>query len=125
MVAEREGPVPPIASRKRPAHSRQKKGVIMSRTESYKDRTFIVDDPDARIRNPDNQMEPVKFAAGDQLPPGAQVGDFKRIPKGTEVKVDQVRRADTGVKGGLIFAHALTTSGTELGWTSTRNFRGK
>ena len=60
------------------------------------------------------------------LPPGAQVGDFRRIAKGTEVKVDQVKRQPTGGKGGVIFAHALTADGaTEIGWTSTRNFRGK
>jgi hypothetical protein len=98
----------------------------MSKTESYRDRTFIVEDADARIRKPDSLMEFERYAEGDALPAGAKLGDFKRIPKDTEIKIDEVRRADTGSKGSIIFGHALSADGgTMFGWTSTRNLRGK
>jgi hypothetical protein len=98
----------------------------MSRTESYLDRTFVVVDPDARIRKSEDLMEFERYTAADVLPPGEQVGNFKRIAQNTLVKVDQIKSASTGSKGSILFARALSQDGTgNLGWTSTRNFKGK
>src|SRR5262245_47864132 len=68
----------------------------MSRTESYKDHMFTVDDADARIRSAADLMQFEKFVAGDLLPPGEQIGNFKHIPRGTQVKVDDVKLVQTG-----------------------------
>jgi uncharacterized glyoxalase superfamily protein PhnB len=38
----------------------------------------------------DDKLAKQRYAAGDVLPAGAQIGDFKRIPKNTKVKVDDV-----------------------------------
>jgi D-alanyl-D-alanine carboxypeptidase len=98
----------------------------MSRTENFADKTFLVADPDTRIRKADDLMSFERFTAADPLPAGEQVGNFKRIAKGTRVKVDQVKVVPTGSSGRIVFAHALSENGaTKLGWTSTRNFEGK
>jgi hypothetical protein len=98
----------------------------MSKTEGYKDKTFTVTDPDARIRKASDLTQFEQYKAGDPLPPGAAVGDFKRIAKNTKVRVDQIKILPTGSKRSIVFAHAMSAGGgTELGWTSTRNFEGR
>jgi hypothetical protein len=98
----------------------------MSRIESYLDKTFIVTDADTRIRTPGDLMAFERYTPADALPPGEQVGNFKRIAKDTQVKVDAIKVVATGGSGSIAFAHALSQDGTaQLGWTSTRNFKGK
>ena len=98
----------------------------MDRTQSYKQTAFTVTDPDARIRKANDLMDFELYAAGDPLPPGEQVGNFKRIAKGTKVKVDAVKVMAMGSAASMAFAHAISADGaTPLGWTSTRNFQGK
>lgn len=98
----------------------------MSMSQSYLDKTFVVVDPDARIRKPGELMTFQTYVAGDTLPSGEQVGNVKRIPKGAKVKVDDIEVQLTGSAASIIFAHAMSTDGaTEYGWTSTRNFRDK
>jgi hypothetical protein len=98
----------------------------MSNTNSYLDKTFIVVDPDARIRKPGDWMVFQRYTAADILPAGEQIGNFKRIPQNTEVKVDEVEILLTGASGSIVFAHAQSTDeATEYGWTSARNFRGR
>jgi hypothetical protein len=97
----------------------------MSLTESYKDKTFTVRDADARIRVPGDLMSFERHAAGEPLPPGASVGDFKRIPRNVHVRVDEVKIEPAGSSGVIVFAHAVDIDGTPIGWTSTRNFLGK
>lgn len=98
----------------------------MSQTNSYIDKTFTVADPDTRIRKPGDLMVFLKYTATDTLPPGKAVGDFKLIPKGTKVKVDDIEIVRTGSSASIVFGHALSLDGaTEFGWTSTRNFAGK
>src|SRR5262249_2102664 len=101
-------------------------GATMSKSNSYLDKTFVVTDPDARIRKPDTFMEFQVYTAADALPPGEQIGNFKRIPQNTEVKIDDIEIVRTGSSGSIIFAHAMSKDGViEYGWTSTRNFRSK
>ena len=87
----------------------------MSLEESYRDRTFVVDDPDARIRRDDDLMAFVPS-------PG---GGFKTLAKGSSVKIVEVRLEEAGSKKRLVFGRAATADGaTVLGWTSTRNLAG-
>jgi hypothetical protein len=98
----------------------------MSITHSYLTKNFVVVDADARIRKPGEFMSFQTYAAGDTLPPGEQMGNFKRIPKNTKVKVDDIEVQLTGSDGSMIFAHTMSTDGAiEYGWISTRNFRDK
>ncbi|MBT9501368.1 MAG: M15 family metallopeptidase [Burkholderiaceae bacterium] len=88
----------------------------MSFAESYRDKTFVVDDADARIRRDDDLMAFVPTAGGT----------FQTITKGTEVKVVEVRVAEGGSKSSIVFCRATSTDGSRvLGWTSTRNLAGK
>jgi hypothetical protein len=98
----------------------------MSQSDSYLDKIFTVTDPDARLRKPGDLMAFLVYTAADTLPPGEAVGNFKRIPQNTKVKVDDIEIVRTGNSGSIVFGHALSADGTrELGWTSTRNFADK
>ena len=92
----------------------------MARDLSYRDRTFTVADPDARVRDPDNLMGYVAAAPG-----APNTGGYRIIPKDMVVRVDMVQVKERGAAAPLIFAHALAQDGSELGWTSSRNFIGK
>ena len=84
-------------------------------TASYLSKTFTVADPDARLRVPGNLMQFQKDTAGN----------FLIIPKGTQVKVDDVEVVRTGISASISFAHAIWNGGGMDGWTSTRNFEGQ
>ncbi|MBV9956972.1 MAG: M15 family metallopeptidase [Acidobacteria bacterium] len=88
---------------------------------SYLDKTFTVNDPDARIRQADLvQFE--KYADGDQLPPGKKVGDVKLIPVGTEVRLTAALIGSG--KRPFVFAEPAA-GGAPFGWTAASNFRGR
>lgn len=96
----------------------------MSRT--FPDKIFTVSDPDARLRKPGELMTFLTYAQGESLPAGAKIGDIKRIPDGTKVKIDDIELQRTGTNGSIVFGHAMSTDGkSEFGWTSTRNLAGK
>lgn len=87
----------------------------MSLEESFRDRTFVVDDPDARIRRDDDLMAFVPS-------PG---GGFKTIAKGTSVTIVAVKLEEAGSKKRIVFGRAAAAAGGDvLGWTSTRNLAG-
>jgi hypothetical protein len=84
--------------------------------ESFRDKAFVVVDPDARLRLDDDLMAFVPAAGGG----------FKVIPKGTKVKIVEVKIAETGSRSSIVFGRATSVDGTRVfGWTSTRNFEGK
>lgn len=84
--------------------------------ESFRTRTFIVDDPDARLREPD---------ALDQFVSNAD-GSFAKIARGSEVTVDAVKTVPAGAKKVTLFVHASPKGGgAAFGWTSAGNLRGK
>lgn len=88
----------------------------MPAAESYRDKTFLVDDPDARIRRDDDLMAFVTDAAGK----------FATIPKGTVVKITAVRREEAGSLASIVFGRATSADGSRsFGWTSTRNLKGQ
>jgi len=87
----------------------------MSRSESYRLKSFKVSDPDARIRKPGQLLE---FERAN--------GDFVRIPKNTQVKVSEIKTVPGGSTRSIVFARAFSTDGSrEYGWTSSRNFAGR
>ncbi len=88
----------------------------MNLAESFRDKTFVVVDSDARIRSDQNLMAFI---------PGTG-GGFQTIPKGTKVKVAEVKVAEAGSRSGIVFCRATSVDGTRVfGWTSTRNLEGK
>lgn len=91
-------------------------GGVVTIAESFRDKTFVVVDPDARIRRDDDV---IAFAPGDN-------GQFLTIPKGTEIRIVEVRVAETGSRSNIVFGRATSAdSGKVFGWTSTRNLEGK
>ena len=58
---------------------------------SYRGQTFVVEDNDTRLRRASDLTKFEAYAASDVIPPGKAVGDLKRIPKRTEVRVTDVR----------------------------------
>jgi hypothetical protein len=98
----------------------------MSLEESFRDRTFRVEDPDSLIRaGKHDLLSPIKYGPGDPLPNGMQVGDNKRIPVGTMVRVTEVAMIEAGSETQRAFALTTDLTGGDIGWTSTRNFAGK
>ena len=97
----------------------------MSKAESFLDRIFTVADADARIREADDLLSFARYQATDVLPAGAAVGDLKRIPKGSKVRVARVRIIPVGSVTRRVFADTRAEDGTHLGWTSTNNLAGK
>ncbi len=83
-------------------------------SESYRDRIFTIDDPDARLRKP---------GALDEMLTGAG-GAPQRIRNGTKVKVDAVNVTPAGADAVVVFVHALAENGTAIGWTSANNLAG-
>jgi len=94
----------------------------MPSERSYLDKTFLVADSQARIRK-DSLLDFVTWNAGEAMPPGVRAGDIKCIPRGTRVKVQDVRTIGIGSN---VDAFALTFSeaGARIGWTATTNFEG-
>jgi hypothetical protein len=76
---------------------------------SFSNKTFVIEDSDARIRDPNNLAVIT-----------AQV-----IPKGTQVRVTAVQTLRTGAKTGIVCGNVTAVNGTPIGMTSTRNFAGK
>lgn len=91
---------------------------------SYTDKTYIVMDNDARVRRADNLGEVETYQAGDKIPEGSAVGDFKRIPKRTEIKVTDVRTNDA--RAVFVFAEPINTGNAIVpsGWTKAGNLEG-
>jgi hypothetical protein len=84
--------------------------------ESYRGKSFVVVDPDARIRRDDDLMAFVP--AGN--------GRFRTIPAGSQVQITEVKVMPAGSRTNIVFGRAASADGSEiLGWTSTRNLEGK
>ncbi|MEM7439396.1 MAG: M15 family metallopeptidase [Pseudomonadota bacterium] len=96
----------------------------MSFQESYRDQLFTVTDPDSRLRDPNNLMAFLRWKAGDAIPNGKAVGDFKTIPVSTIVSVPEIAFQAISSKSRAVFARVNdANSGVEIGWTSTVNFK--
>ncbi|MEI6419212.1 MAG: M15 family metallopeptidase, partial [Sphingomonadales bacterium] len=82
--------------------------------ESWRDRSFRIVDPDARLRVAGNLDSFV--TAG---------GSARTIPNGTQLRVSNIVTRPSGAKGVSIFVEAQALDGTLLGWTSASNLEGK
>jgi len=90
----------------------------------YADKIFIVADSDTRIRQAGNLAEFEKYKAGDQLPAGSVVGNFKLIPNRTEVKVSDVKTGASRVV--FVFVEPVATDVIcPSGWTKASNLEGR
>lgn len=88
----------------------------MNVAESFRDKIFVVEDPDARIRRDEDLMA---FALDTS-------GRFQAIPKATKVKVVEVKVEETGSRSSIVFGRATSVDGSQVfGWTSTRNLKGR
>ncbi len=90
---------------------------------TYKDKEFIVDNADARLRRADDLSSFEVYQNGDALPPGAQVGDFKRLPNRTSIRVTDTRA--NSARKVFIFAEPTDgAAGLPSGWTAASNLKG-
>jgi hypothetical protein len=97
----------------------------MSKTESFRDKPFVVTDSEARLRNADLTTF-ATYKPGEPLPAGAKVGGIKLIAKGARVVVSEIKVAPTSAKTKAVFAKvAPAGGGPALGWTLAENFAGK
>lgn len=88
----------------------------MNLAESFRGKTFVVVDSDARIRRDEDLMTFLLDAGGH----------FQTIPKGTKVKIVEVRVVEAGSRSNIVFGQATCADGNQVfGWTSTRNLDGK
>ena len=87
--------------------------------KSYLGKVFVVESSKAVIRN--NQLKEQKYVAGEDLPPGKNVGDVKTIPQRTEVKVTDVK-TDSG-RHTFVFV-VPANGGQPFGWTAAMNLEG-
>lgn len=86
---------------------------------SYLEKVFVVESSKAVIL--DDELREQRYQAGEDLPPGKNVGDVKVVSQRTEVKVTDVK-ADAGRH-----AYALVVaadSGERFGWTSAMSLLG-
>lgn len=89
---------------------------------SYKNKTFIVEDNDTRIRNNDLTTL-VKYKAGDIIPADKNIGDFKIIPRRTDVVIIDTK-VDTN-RNVFVFAQdAQARPEIPSGWTKATNLEG-
>lgn len=87
---------------------------------SYVGKVFVVESSKAFIR--DDNLSSLKYKAGDNLPEGKSVGDFKLIPQRTEIIITDIKTdADRHT---YVFARPAGDSNGAFGWTSSANLVG-
>jgi hypothetical protein len=86
---------------------------------SYLGKTFVIESSKAIIRN--EQLEELRYKAGDVIPAGKNVGDVKTIPQRTEVNVLDIK-TDPG-RHTYVLASAAD-SDQAFGWTAATNLVG-
>jgi hypothetical protein len=91
------------------------------KTKSYLDKEFLVISNEARLRRADNLDEAERYVAGDVLPEGANIGDFKIIPKRTPVRVTDARA--NAARTAFVFAEPIEGDAPS-GWTLGTNLEG-
>ena len=87
---------------------------------SYLGKVFIIESDESVIR--DENLAPLKYKAGDEIPPGSHVGDTKMIPQGTEINVTDVKAPTR--QNVFVFARPANNSAGSFGWTRAKNLAG-
>jgi hypothetical protein len=91
--------------------------------KSYVGKEFKIISNEARIRRDDDITKSATYAAGEPLPPGANVGDTKIIPKRAQVTVSDVTSDER--KNTYVRVHPVDCPpGTPSGWTMATNLEG-
>ncbi|HEX8267367.1 MAG TPA: M15 family metallopeptidase [Pyrinomonadaceae bacterium] len=92
---------------------------------TYKDKTFIVSNNDTRLRRADDLSKAEVYKDGDDIPDGNTIGDIKRIPKRTEVKITGVKTDSERTV--YVFAEPIINNETVIpqGWTKASNLEGQ
>jgi len=88
--------------------------------KSYLGKEFVITSGESVIR--DENLAPVKYKLGDDIPPGSNVGDTKKIPKGTKINVTDVKAPDR--KNVFVFARPANNGAGSFGWTRAGNIAG-
>lgn len=93
-------------------------------SKSYIGKIFIINDSDARVRDPNDLSRSLRYQQGDVIPAGKNVGDPIVIPKLAEISVTNVRTdSDRNV---FVFAERANVSPAQpFGWTRATNLRGQ
>ncbi len=87
---------------------------------SYEGKVFVVESSKSFVC--DDSLAVEKYRAGDEIPPGKQVGDSKIIPQRTEIVVTAVKTdADRHT---FVFARPANDLSKSFGWTSATNLVG-
>ena len=81
--------------------------------ESFLDKIFVVEDADARVRQPSNLLTYVLYGAGDVLPVGKSIGEAKIIPKGTRLKITNAKSIDSKLT--FVFVASAENDGVVYG----------
>jgi hypothetical protein len=90
---------------------------------SYLNKTFSVQDPEARIRQSANLLKYVSYGPGDMLPAGKKIGDPKIISEGTKVRITNAKSINTKLT--FVLAESTDDDAVTIGWTSPDNLAGK
>jgi hypothetical protein len=91
---------------------------------TYKDKTFVIEDNETRVRRADDLSKFETYKGGDTLPAGAQVGDFKIIPRRTQVNITDTRI--DSARTVYVFARPSdAASDAPSGWTKAANLEGR
>lgn len=91
--------------------------------KTYEDKIFIVEDNETRLRRANDLSKQAVYAASDTLPPGKNVGDFKTIPKRTEVNVTEIKTDAARTVFAFVVPVEASTN-LPSGWTKASNLLG-
>jgi len=87
---------------------------------TYPGKVFTVESDKCVIR--DENLNPLQYQAGDDIPQGKHVGDTKIIPQGTQINVTDVKATDR--KNIFVFARPAGDPAGSFGWTKVNNLAG-
>lgn len=87
---------------------------------TYLGKEFVIESSQAVIR--DENLAPLKYQAGDNIPPGSSIGSPKMIPVGTKVNITDVKAPDR--KSVFVFARPANDAAGSFGWTKAANIAG-
>lgn len=91
--------------------------------KTYVNKIFIVEDNETRLRRPNDLSKMAVYSANDVLPMGKNIGDFKTLPKRTEVTVLEVKADSSRTVFAFVEPFDKTKS-LPSGWTKASNLLG-
>ena len=96
---------------------------VLMKMKSYEGKEFTIISNEARIRMENDLSKPAKYKEGDAIPAGSNVGDFKVIPKRTQVIITNASADDN--KNTFVLAQPVSSAVVvPSGWTLSINLEG-